>query len=279
MIFSGALEPEQIRALYATVDLSAQEEQEQEESAAGADESEEIVGVASDEGLGAEALAEERSAGGHVFNASVGQACTLDVTAEFNLTFCAPGLVCAPLLPQQRSSSSSSSPAAAAEEADSGGSSAAKEGVCAAPPPGALLPREYPSAWPTPLALFPLTNASLAAWPPSGLAGWNSGASWQPDGRFGSVLACNAQAASHVELPAVPYAAGGGWAINLWAKMPPNASQGTGYEYLYSHAASRAPINFGPNQLHIYVPQGANPFEGVVRVLVKDGDDVYRCEN
>lgn len=35
-------------------------------------------------------------------------------------------------------------------------------GVCAVPHPGVLLPRAFPTPWPTPLAYFPLSQVGLS---------------------------------------------------------------------------------------------------------------------
>lgn len=98
-----------------------------------------------------------------------------------------PLQVCAPLPPPEPSSPSG--PAAAAIPLLSG---AEVGGVCARPAAGTLLPSTYPSAWPTPLAYFPLTEGVLASWPSqryTALAAEN--VSWTLDTRFGNVLTCD----------------------------------------------------------------------------------------
>jgi len=135
--------------------------------------------------------------------------------------------------------------------------------VCAPAGQGLLLPDISPAPWPTPLAYFPLANFSLAPWPPlggaaaagaagaagAGLASAN--VTWAPDARFGSALRCDKENGSYVSLPPVPYAAGGGWAVNLWIKKAAaaNASAGDDYEYFFSHAPPEREAGMGPNQV------------------------------
>jgi hypothetical protein len=72
---------------------------------------------------------------------------------------CYPSYVGLPLDAMDTSSSSSSSASyASAAAAARHGSQPDAVGVCAAHQPGLLLPRAYPTPWPTPVAYFPLSQ-------------------------------------------------------------------------------------------------------------------------
>lgn len=292
-----------------------------------------VGGDARAAGTAADALSDQRVAAGHVLGASEGELCTLDTALDRNVTFCSPGLVCAPLHRNEQRSrrrrtdspeedATADSSASAVEESSSRRREylIAATGTCATMPLGGLLPHTFPPSWPTPLAFFPLTAGSLDAWPDPArrFAGGAAagGAAWHSDGRFGSVLACDRDRSSYVELPAVPYAADGPFAVNLWVKLPrPPAGDvaaggsisrrgggggatsaaaaeddNEGFEYILSHSgpadatndddnddidSERRSVDFGPNQVHLYVPRHRSPVAGIVRAIVKDGNDRF----
>lgn len=106
-----------------------------------------------------------------------------------------------------------------------------------------------------------------------------------PDGRFGSALACNASLQSFAALrPAVDYAKHGSFAINVWIKPGSQLDGGGGgggggdlpggIAYVLSHAppggAGGAP---GANSIGLMLPRPGHPRFGVVRGVLRDGND------
>eukprot|EP00216_Chloropicon_sp_CCMP2111_P006625 CAMPEP_0198234118 /NCGR_PEP_ID=MMETSP1446-20131203/211_1 /TAXON_ID=1461542 ORGANISM="Unidentified sp, Strain CCMP2111" /NCGR_SAMPLE_ID=MMETSP1446 /ASSEMBLY_ACC=CAM_ASM_001112 /LENGTH=1741 /DNA_ID=CAMNT_0043914847 /DNA_START=161 /DNA_END=5386 /DNA_ORIENTATION=- len=181
---------------------------------------------------------------------------------------CGPGLICTPK-------------ASSALSQDQLGF----HGSCVEVPSDAYMPEmEYHEGnlfFPTPLAkvpipyaFFPLTGERLTSWPSPVYSGNNvNGAAWVDDATFGSALQCDGK--SFVQLDPVPYASRGAFAVNLW--MRNNDSLGDSFEYIFSHAQDDdMGFNpFYPNQLHIYLPEVSHPAHGVIRTIVKDGNDNY----
>lgn len=54
---------------------------------------------------------------------------------------------------------------------------------------------------------------------------------------------------SYVTLDAVPYAASGPFAINLWVKMASTDMNGSLFEYVFSHTAAAGFTAMGPDQV------------------------------
>ncbi|MEW5310361.1 MAG: hypothetical protein WDW38_002168 [Sanguina aurantia] len=218
---------------------------------------------------------------GTVFNQPTGAPCTLDLYKATGLAFCAPGLICAANPPSNATTApadaASGDPvvaAAAAAVASLSRLLQQRVGTCAVPLPGALVPDSYPPLWPPPIAYFPLTEQSLQTWPDGGYGGTGHNVSWELDTRFGNVLSCNASNFSYVTLDAVPYAANGPFAINLWVKMASSDMNGSLFEYVFSHTAAAGFTAMGPDQIHIFVPEASNALYGLAaRVIVKDHED------
>ncbi|KAJ9525255.1 hypothetical protein QJQ45_020782 [Haematococcus lacustris] len=100
-----------------------------------------------------------------------------------------------------------------------------------------------------------------------------------------------------LEIDTVPYGRAGPWAVNLWMKAPTSSSPGgmgrpgQGYQYLFSHAAAAALTASGTQdavstvftrnqvggvrcpQVHLYIPGPGTDLYGIVRAVVKDGND------
>ncbi len=115
-------------------------------------------------------------------------------------------------------------------------------------------------------------------------------ASWVPDARFGSVLRCDKAAQSRVLLDGGGYGRLGPLAVNLWLRTSreglgdpgPQGPKSTGaprrlsalFQYVLSHAADGPFSSFGPNQLHVYVPEAGSPLYGLsARAILRDGAD------
>ncbi|XRB11235.1 hypothetical protein RI054_02g10500 [Pseudoscourfieldia marina] len=100
-----------------------------------------------------------------------------------------------------------------------------------------------------------------------------------------AVLQCSDETNDFARLSGVgPYGRGtGAFAVNLWMRTPKpfTIKSGATFEYLYSHTGDDDMVGgrstrlgaFGPNQVHIYIPEAAHPAHGVVRAIVKDDDD------
>eukprot|EP00212_Chloropicon_laureae_P003902 CAMPEP_0197488208 /NCGR_PEP_ID=MMETSP1311-20131121/3186_1 /TAXON_ID=464262 /ORGANISM="Genus nov. species nov., Strain RCC856" /LENGTH=1764 /DNA_ID=CAMNT_0043032175 /DNA_START=186 /DNA_END=5480 /DNA_ORIENTATION=+ len=128
---------------------------------------------------------------------------------------------------------------------------------------------------PVPVAFFPLTAGKMSSWPSDLYSGANVGAKWVDDSLFGQVLSCDGVNNAYLALDSVPYAENGNFAVNFWFRN--KDMQGTSFEYVYSHSGDDdMSFNpFYPNQVHIYLPEVSHPAHGVIRTIVKDGDDVF----
>ncbi|EFJ44556.1 hypothetical protein VOLCADRAFT_95156 [Volvox carteri f. nagariensis] len=257
----------------------------------------------------AEALTEALVAAltGVSYKRNAGMPCSLDLRREAGLAFCDSGLVCAAIPSRIRtdpmdawmrvtggSGSSSRSgngngsntttriytPAAAAAAIDAAASATALLGICTPPASGMLLPSSWPADWPAPAAHFPLTRGSLRSWPAGAYGGRLVNATWGPDARFGQVIQCDRASRSRVVLDAVPYGTRGPMAINLWVRtsredLTPQGADSAGLQYVFSHIAGGTFKSFGPNQIHMFIPEVGSPLYGVsVRGMLRDGDDV-----
>lgn len=82
-------------------------------------------------------------------------------------------------------------------------------------------------------------------------------------------------AANAIQLANVPYGARGPFTVNLWMRrIPGNSStEGTTFQYLFSHSAWSATPGYSPNQVAIYVPDAGHPAYGTLRAMVKDSND------
>ncbi|KAL6748684.1 hypothetical protein V8C86DRAFT_3146463, partial [Haematococcus lacustris] len=197
------------------------------------------------------------------YEVSEGGVCSLDLAQPSGLAFCAPGLLCAPMrtLDARIPPSNPYFP----------------QGLCTRPLRGVLLPEQFPPSFPTPLAYFPLSSGSLESWP-GGLYDGNSTGSVRSvfDTRWGTALSCNqSKTQSWVWLDSVPYAASGGFAINLWLRSQPTDLNGSAFSYVLSAAAMEsANLITGPNVVHMYIPQVNNSQYGLsLRAILRDGSD------
>ncbi|GLC41484.1 hypothetical protein PLESTM_001201000 [Pleodorina starrii] len=225
------------------------------------------------------------------YNRTEGMPCSLDLRREAGLAFCQPGLVCAPVHTTTTTGSSNAStngsrravsPGALvfAAAADAAASSSALLGVCAPPASGMLLPGMWPSDWPAPAAHFPLTRGSLRSWPLGEYGGRLENVTWAADSRFGRVVRCRRADKSRVVLDAVTYGTRGPMAVNFWVRssredLTPVEGAAPGLQYVFSHVGAEPFASFGPNQVHLYIPEVGSLLYGIsVRAILRDGDDV-----
>ncbi|KAF8057891.1 PRY3 [Scenedesmus sp. PABB004] len=172
----------------------------------------------------------------------------------------------------------------AAAAASRRGSQPDAAGVCASAPPGVLLPRSYPTPWPTPLAYFPLARG-LTSFPDGAWSGALHGAAFArraADARWGGSLACDGAAAAAAALDAVPYADDGDWAVSIWLRLPPAAAaNASGASAGVAGAAWAAAVAGGGGRaggagfqyVAIMLPAPGHPRHGVLRAVVRDSDD------
>ena len=113
--------------------------------------------------------------------------------------------------------------------------------------------------------------------------------SWTPDDLFGSVLYCDRDNKDLALLHPVRYGDSGAFAVSLWVKA---AKEKTGqkknkaesdtslFQYALSHGAgassdsASASDPFAAPGVHVLLPRGGHGASGLVRAVVKDGDDV-----
>ncbi|WIA35827.1 hypothetical protein OEZ86_004214 [Tetradesmus obliquus] len=158
----------------------------------------------------------------------------------------------------------------------------------AAHQPGLLLPRAYPTPWPTPLAYFPLSQ-DLSSYPDAAWSGFTHKAALNPsEPRWGSALACNADSAAYAALDPAPYAASGAFAVSIWLKMAPRDDSSSssssiggsglagGFRYVLSHGAagSSGSVYEQSNQVALFLPGPGHPRLGVLRAVIRDWDDI-----
>ncbi|CAD7700381.1 unnamed protein product [Ostreobium quekettii] len=125
---------------------------------------------------------------------------------------------------------------------------------------------------PIPVAYFPLTDGNTASWPIKSFEAVNaSTAVFSDDEIFGRVLHCKEGA---VVLPSVSYGRTGQFAINMWVR-PMGPRDDIAYQYIYSHTKlGGQPGGLSDSQIHIYLARSGLPAHGVLRTMVKDGNDV-----
>ncbi|GAB4817823.1 hypothetical protein N2152v2_004869 [Parachlorella kessleri] len=146
-------------------------------------------------------------------------------------------------------------------------------GVCAYRPQPIMLPNV--TIAPPPMAFFPLSGQTLESFPLPDYHGVNQGATMEYDPLFGTVLRCSKTDKDVVALDPVQYARSGAFTVNLWFR-PMNMS-GSLLSYMFSHMAasnsSQPASAWGPNQVHVYLPERAHVDYGILRTIVRDMND------
>jgi len=151
------------------------------------------------------------------------------------------------------------------------------QGRCVPEPIGGIFPPDASANVPLPVAFFPLTGGDVNSWPAQKHKGVAMGVDWVPDVRFEKAMRCKEGQGSHVSIPGVKYGQSGQFAINFWMKKDEEAQNESGFEYIFSHGESGKGFNpFGPNNVHIYLPEVAHPAHGVARVILKDSESTYQ---
>jgi hypothetical protein len=183
-------------------------------------------------------------------------------------TECAQGSIC---MPEKMLSGLSS---------DTNLSSSSDKGKCVAAPVGGIFPPDPSVNVPLPVAFFPLTGGSVESWPLGSYKGRATNVDWVPDVLFENSLKCSEQQGGFVQIPNVKYGSSGSFAVNFWMRKDNEGSEATednGFEYIFSHGNKQGDTYnpFGPNNVHVYLPEVAHPAHGVARVIVKDSAAVY----
>eukprot|EP01025_Chloroclados_australasicus_P037648 TRINITY_DN3847_c0_g2_i1.p1 TRINITY_DN3847_c0_g2~~TRINITY_DN3847_c0_g2_i1.p1 ORF type:complete len:686 (+),score=95.82 TRINITY_DN3847_c0_g2_i1:211-2268(+) len=137
---------------------------------------------------------------------------------------------------------------------------------------------------PEPFAFFPLTGEDVSS--VDGLYSGSSGnVTWIEDDRFGLVPFCDQDDITHViTLDSVPYYLSSEMAVNFWFKA--HNITGEHFQYIFSHSSMQfqdAQLNlnqgvlagWSPNQFNVFIPEYDHLSHGILRVLMKDANDVY----
>eukprot|EP01023_Acetabularia_acetabulum_P042267 TRINITY_DN4161_c1_g2_i1.p1 TRINITY_DN4161_c1_g2~~TRINITY_DN4161_c1_g2_i1.p1 ORF type:complete len:685 (+),score=111.18 TRINITY_DN4161_c1_g2_i1:127-2055(+) len=137
---------------------------------------------------------------------------------------------------------------------------------------------------PEPFALFPLIGKDVNS--VDGIYQGDAGSVvWIEDDRFGVVPLCDQENITHViQLESVPYYINGQMAVNFWFKS--HNISGEHFQYMFSHSSKvfqdallnlNQGVNAGwsPNQFNVFIPEYDHFSHGVLRVLMKDANDVY----
>lgn len=127
---------------------------------------------------------------------------------------------------------------------------------------------------PTPAVYFPLVDEDLSsALPRREYLGESQNLQWADDGFFGTVIDCEQMNQSVVRIPNVRYGEDGPFALALWVRLRING--GESLDYVLSQNGTGSLLNsLGPNVVGLYLPESGHRDHGVVRGIVRDGDDV-----
>lgn len=85
-------------------------------------------------------------------------------------------------------------------------------------------------------------------------------------GSFGTVFRCSEQENAYLRIPKLSYGTQGEFAVAFWMLIDPG--NGTGEDYLLSQGSSS-----GPSYVAMFMPEQKDGDHGVLRAVVKDGND------
>eukprot|EP01025_Chloroclados_australasicus_P022254 TRINITY_DN2302_c0_g1_i1.p1 TRINITY_DN2302_c0_g1~~TRINITY_DN2302_c0_g1_i1.p1 ORF type:complete len:506 (-),score=35.69 TRINITY_DN2302_c0_g1_i1:694-2211(-) len=136
---------------------------------------------------------------------------------------------------------------------------------------------------PEPFALFPFVDNQVNS-EDSKFTGSSGNVIWVQDDRFGLVPFCDQDDLTHViTLKSVPYYVTGKFAVNFWFKA--HNISGEHFQYMFSHTSQSIQdrvydlnynMGWSQNQFNIFIPEYDHFSHGILRVLLKDDNDVYQ---